>query len=132
MSSSAFAFQTSLGFKTTTCITCGVVIAMPTDMYDHRLKNQSNFYCPNGHSQHFVGETEEQRLRRRLEEKERSLAWEKERAASLDKQLRAAQTKARNLKKRIGAGVCPCCQRTFKQLAAHMAHKHPDYKDEPK
>lgn len=27
---------------------------------------------------------------------------------------------------RIGAGICPCCNRTFSQLARHMQSKHPD------
>lgn len=26
-----------------------------------------------------------------------------------------------------GAGMCPCCRRTFKQLAEHMKSKHPDF-----
>lgn len=30
-------------------------------------------------------------------------------------------------KKRGGHGVCPCCNRTFQQLARHMKSKHPDY-----
>lgn len=30
-------------------------------------------------------------------------------------------------KKRISAGTCPCCQRTFQSLSRHMAHMHPDY-----
>jgi hypothetical protein len=32
------------------------------------------------------------------------------------------------IKKRVAAGVCPCCNRSFKDLARHMAGQHPDYK----
>ena len=42
--------------------------------------------------------------------------------------LQATKGVVTRLKKRAIAGVCPCCNRTFQQLAAHMAHKHPDYK----
>ena len=31
------------------------------------------------------------------------------------------------VKRRVGNGVCPCCNRTFKNLADHMTTKHPDY-----
>lgn len=27
----------------------------------------------------------------------------------------------------VGAGVCPCCNRTFKNLARHMAGQHPGF-----
>ena len=30
-------------------------------------------------------------------------------------------------KNRVAASVCPCCKKTFKQLAAHMKNKHPNY-----
>jgi hypothetical protein len=34
---------------------------------------------------------------------------------------------ATRITKRAKAGVCPCCNRTFKQLAAHMASQHPTF-----
>lgn len=37
---------------------------------------------------------------------------------------RGVVTKTKN---RIGKGVCPCCNRTFVELARHIATKHPDY-----
>ena len=38
---------------------------------------------------------------------------------------KAAKTR---LKNRVASGVCPCCNRTFKQLAAHMSRQHPEFK----
>jgi hypothetical protein len=29
----------------------------------------------------------------------------------------------------VANGVCPCCNRTFQNLARHMAGKHPDYEE---
>jgi hypothetical protein len=40
------------------------------------------------------------------------------------------KNEAKKLRERARAGVCPCCHRTFKQLAAHMANKHPDYAEQ--
>jgi len=31
------------------------------------------------------------------------------------------------LKKRIACGVCPCCKRTFTNLARHISGQHPEY-----
>jgi hypothetical protein len=39
---------------------------------------------------------------------------------------KAAKTKIKN---RVAKGVCPCCNRTFQNLADHMKSKHPDYAD---
>lgn len=38
--------------------------------------------------------------------------------------LKATKGVVTRLSKRASAGTCPCCNRTFKQLAAHMATKH--------
>ena len=123
--------RTELWFKTASCITCGVVIALPHEYYEKRMKDHANYFCPNGHSQHFVGETEEERLRKQLER----VTKEKEWAERLAKVREAENTKllknAVRLRRRAAAGVCPCCKRTFKQLAAHMANKHPGYEAKP-
>jgi hypothetical protein len=31
------------------------------------------------------------------------------------------------VQKRVGNGVCPCCNRTFEDLARHMKVKHREY-----
>lgn len=113
------------------CGSCGVLFAMPVKLKEECLRDQSrSFYCPNGHGRHFVGKTEEQRLREQLD---RTLA--RERAAR--DQLEAAERSRAALKgvvtktkKRVGNGVCPCCNRTFQNLARHMGTKHPDYATE--
>lgn len=113
--------------KWTGCIVCGVPIAMPSQMYDERLRDHRYFYCPNGHRQYFSGKSEEQRLRERL-------AWS-ESARERLRMERDAEARSRaavkghltRIKKRIAAGVCPCCNRTFSDVARHMAGQHPDY-----
>lgn len=44
----------------------------------------------------------------------------------VEREARKAVEKKLN---RVSAGTCPCCNRSFKQLAAHMKNKHPDYVD---
>lgn len=43
---------------------------------------------------------------------------------------RAAEGRTRAVKRRVAAGVCPCCTRTFQNLAAHMQNKHPGFPTE--
>lgn len=44
---------------------------------------------------------------------------------------RAEKAAKTRLKNRAKAGVCPCCNRTFKQLAAHMKTQHPNWNNTP-
>lgn len=41
--------------------------------------------------------------------------------------LFAEQQAAKKVQRRTAHGVCPCCHRTVKQLAQHMACKHPEF-----
>lgn len=59
---------------------------------------------------------------------ERQAKREREEARYQANCARAQKAAKTRIKNRIAAGVCPCCNRTFKQLAAHMKNKHPDYK----
>lgn len=44
-----------------------------------------------------------------------------------EKSLKSEITKRRKIEKRVANGVCPCCNRTFEDLARHMSTKHKDY-----
>lgn len=115
------------------CGTCGIVFAIPDGFDDHLRQTGDTFYCPNGH-QRVYRETTEVRLKREL-------GWAKDRAARARAEAdqakasarahRGAATRARNerdqVRTRVANGVCPCCNRTFKQLARHMASQHPDF-----
>lgn len=58
------------------CSNCGVSFCMPDHMAYSRKRDHDTFYCPNGHSQHFPGKTEEERKIASLE-KSREVAWER-------------------------------------------------------
>ena len=59
-------------YQSTTCCVCHISFAMTKDFCAARLKDKKSFYCPNGHSQFFISETEEEKLKKevnRLENK---------------------------------------------------------------
>ena len=115
------------------CCNCGVAYAVTTDFERRRREDGTAFYCPRGHSQVFT-KTEVQKLKEQLAAKqaeaERAHAranahWaEKCRAENRAKAYRGAVTKIR---KRVAAGVCPCCRRNFQNLARHISDQHPKF-----
>lgn len=67
-------------------------------------------------------ESENARLRQENEQADR-------RAVESLRRLSAIRGVNTRLRRRIANGGCPCCQRTFGDLAAHMATKHEGYSD---
>lgn len=111
-----------------TCCNCGVEFGITETMRAYRKKDGALFYCPNGHAQRFT-ETTEAKLKAAQDENERL----KQRLAQKDAEISDAHAEAAKVKreaerirKRIDAGVCPCCNRTFQNLARHMKTKHPE------
>lgn len=111
-------FQTY--FENEECIKCGVPFAIPHYFKENKMRTHELFYCPNGHGQYYSGKNAEEKLKDEIT----SLQERLNNTLTRENELRVINDK---LQKRIGAGVCPCCKRTFKQLANHMKHKHPDY-----
>lgn len=114
------ALQTVLRIKTTTCITCGVVIGLTQEYYDERIKDHRGYHCPNGHSQHFTAESAAELAKRMLKEEQARHA----RTLSRENEERTAKEKLERKLKRVNRGVCPECNRTFQNLARHMECKH--------
>ena len=116
--------------QTLVCGTCGVLHAIPQAMHEALQREGGYWTCPNGHSRGYGKGTiaaERDRLRKELaaetERKSAALARANTAERQRDKLQRAAKLAAR----RASAGVCPCCQRTFVQLARHMKCKHPEH-----
>jgi hypothetical protein len=138
MTVTAQAGETFAGYytlETIACHRCGVLFALPEKLLNRaRSDPERTFYCPNGHSAHFPGETEEDRLRRCLKSEREwaaRLASERDQLKASERAQRAAKTRAQRERdrerKRVGNGVCPCCNRTFVNLARHMAGQHPEH-----
>lgn len=114
------------------CITCGVRYGIPRVLYSHQQDKGGYHHCPNGHSQ---GWSKEESKMARLE-RERDIARQQvARAEDEAREARAqaacdvakAQKETKLLKKRASAGTCPCCKRTFSNMATHMKREHPQF-----
>lgn len=119
-----------------TCWVCGVKFGLDRAHENNLRANGETFYCPRGCPLAF-GESDAEKLRKELEAKERSILGLREqreqanrRAVSADMARRATKGHLNRLKRRVAGGVCPCCNRTFANLGAHMKGKHPEFANE--
>ena len=48
-------------YKFETCCNCAVTFGLTTELYEYRKKDGKEFYCPNGHPQHYTQLTDEQK-----------------------------------------------------------------------
>lgn len=123
-----FNVDANIDLVTETCINCGVIFALPSELKKHRLENKQNFYCPNGHSMVYT-ESEAERLRRQLKQANENERWERQHRETAERSLAATRGVVTKLRRRAHAGVCPFgCRRHFVDLERHVASKHPDQK----
>lgn len=107
---------------------CGHRVYLADDFIVQRRNDHKTFYCNVcGGRRHYPDESDTERLRRQLASKEDQLDTMRADRDHKEYQRRAAVGQVTKIKKRVGNGVCPCCNRTFKDLARHMANKHPSY-----
>jgi len=102
------------------CCKCGIIYGMTNYFKAERQKDHAGFYCPNGHEQVYTSESDAEKNARLLREEQARHA----RTLQRENEERAAREKAERKLKRVGRGVCPECNRSFQNLARHMACKH--------
>jgi DNA repair exonuclease SbcCD ATPase subunit len=103
--------------------------AITANLARQASENGHKVYCPLGHVW-VVTETVQQKLDRERERREAA-----ERRAQASRDLLAAEERSHSatrghltrVKKRTAHGVCPCCNRTFQNVARHMESKHPEF-----
>lgn len=116
-----------------TCGQCGICFAFDARVHQERRENGDNFYCPNGHSRVYrkskVQQLEEKlaAAEQRTEKARAQTRRERERAEHEKRRHAATKGVLTKTRKRVSAGVCPCCRRSFENLREHMETKHPDY-----
>ena len=121
------------------CPACGEVFGLLRQTDAVLRRSTQTFYCPFGHQMSFsLGESEATKLRRerdrlkqdaaRLQE---SINYQRDRAERSERRVSAARGQITRLKNRAANGVCPCCNRTFANLARHMDTKHKGFVAEP-
>ena len=113
--------------ETISCYSCAILFAMPEQMCKRRLEDKHNFYCPNGHAQHFLNKSKEEQLRAELEIERNRADYNHKEYQRVARSLTAQRCVTTRIKNRIAAGVCPCCKRSFENLARHMKGQHPKY-----
>lgn len=110
------------------CIHCFAHFGMTKDAVRRLKRSHKTFHCPYCRGgMHYPGESDLEYAERLRKEAEQSRARALESAAAADRRASALKGHLTRTKRRVGHGTCPCCKRTFKQLAAHMKNKHPEY-----
>lgn len=116
----------SVTWRTLSCGECGIQFQVPEAFDRERRESGGGWYCPNGHCR--VYRTREvDKLKKQLEREQQRRRWAESDRNRTERSARATRGHLTRLKKRVAAGVCPRCNRTFKQLARHMKSQHPDY-----
>jgi len=109
------------------CGRCGGSYALDEGVRSNHQEYGTSWNCPYCKTSWGYHESEADELRKQLEKerkKTKRAEWERTNAENSLRTQKGVNTK---LKNRVKEGVCPCCHRTFKQLAAHMKNKHPGF-----
>lgn len=120
----------TLTFRLHTCGNCGITYAMEEGFRARKQADKTTFYCPNGHGRMFTGRSDAEKLK----DAEKDLVWtqgrlthERDQREAAERSRNAFKGQVTKIKRRVGKGVCPCCNRSFQDLGAHMETKHPGY-----
>lgn len=121
---STYIYQGELHVETCCHEKCHVTFGLDIAHYRQlQRETGTTFYCPNGHAQHYTGKSDEQKLR---EAEARETALRDQLEASIRDKEQTRQTLLRE-RSRIANGVCPCCNRFFRNVMLHMDSQHPEY-----
>jgi hypothetical protein len=112
---------------------CGIHFGIPSSLWAESQRTGHSVYCPVGHTVYW-GETETDQLREELRQAKVREGQAQTRERAVRDQLHSAERSKSALKgvvtrtkRRIGKGVCPCCNRHFANVERHMTSQHPDY-----
>ena len=131
-----------------TCPSCGGVYAIAAE-YKEEAQRLGSFQkcwtCPYCKTERGYGESAHSREKKRLEAElaaaKNSALVNASHAAKAREQRDSALKEAEHFRhsrdgvkgvlakerKRVGNGICPCCNRSFSNLQRHMHTQHPDY-----
>jgi hypothetical protein len=110
---------------------CGTPFSLPANLYNAARNEGHTVYCPHGHRCCWK-ETQTDRERRRAEIAEQQNARLHDEIEAEKRRTAAAKGELTKHKKRSAAGTCPCCKRTFANMARHMKTQHPEFVAEQK
>lgn len=107
------------------CGVCGFWHGLPASFLKSRLEDGKVWYCPIGHTIGY-GDNEHDRTRKQRDALLAQLDQEKAARREASERAEKAEKATARVKRRAVAGACQVCQRTFSNVARHMAHKHPE------
>ena len=112
---------------------CGTRHAVPAELAAFQQREHDNgdddvraIYCPLGHQHVPAGKGAAERLREQVAAEQRRVTRLRAELDQSDASRRALKGVVTRTKRRAAHGVCPGCHRTFANVAAHVANKHPD------
>ena len=130
-------FQVTVELTTILCGECGGTYAIMESVRANAQKHRQSWTCPYCEvswgfeylKQKDRNEVERAKLLQAQAEESARRAWnEAKHQANVARAHKGHLTRVKN---RVSKGVCPCCKRTFENLARHIANKHPDYSETP-
>lgn len=128
--------QSTAELSTVICGSCSGIYAIAAK-YKNQKRQQGGYWnCPYCSVQWGYGESENDRIKKQLQQEKKRKEWAEQDARvawehydTADKSRNAYKGHLTRTKKRISNGVCPCCNRHFKNLHSHMKNQHPQYKE---
>jgi transposase-like protein len=118
-----YALPISVQMTDMECGECGIQFAVPESWRAEKQRTGKGWHCPNGHARAYI-ESDVKRLEKQLAEAHRTNTALAEQVRQAQIAERKATAERKRIAKRISAGVCMCCNRTFQNLARHMKTKH--------
>jgi len=101
------------GFDVIECCNCCLPFGVTAYFDRRRREDHQTFYCPVGHPNYYPAESDLEKERRKSQMLADQVRMEREQREKLERQLR-----------RVEKGVCPKCNRCFKNVERHMKTKH--------
>lgn len=138
METATLNFTTKFVLVTCPSEQCRTQFAIPEHTKQAVAASQGTIYCPYGHPLGwFNHKSDADKLRdtlafeqRKIASLEQRLANERRDKEAAERRMSAARGQVTKIKNRVGKGVCPCCNRTFTNLARHMSGQHPEFSKE--
>lgn len=121
------------------CGCCGGVYALNERFRQEAFEKGkiAAWHCPYCQASWGYGESEAHKLKKQLvQERARhdqtsaDLSQTRSDLQTTEACRRSEKGAKTKLKKRIAAGLCPCCRRPFENLLNHMKTEHPEYANE--
>lgn len=108
---------------------CGIKHAIPSQLQAQARDHGKTVYCPLGHAWVYTETTDKQIARERAarESADRRAQATRDLLHAEERSHAATRGHLTRSKRRASAGTCPCCNRTFEQLARHMKSQHPAF-----